>query len=108
MRVAEFFLQRPNFLENLAENICHELATLCTCIYNAGKHVPRAVFVDLEPTVIDEVGALYSNLHFATGENLLLHYCTSVHKTKRNRNKFTLSVPVLRSRDRSSIILKGP
>jgi hypothetical protein len=25
---AEFFLQRPNFSEDLAENICQELATL--------------------------------------------------------------------------------
>jgi hypothetical protein len=28
MCAAEFFLQRPNFSEDLAENICQELATL--------------------------------------------------------------------------------
>jgi hypothetical protein len=28
MCAAEFFLQRPNFYEDLAENICQELATL--------------------------------------------------------------------------------
>ncbi len=35
----------------------------------AGKHVPRAVFVDLEPTVIDEVR---TSLHWGQGR-----VCTS-------------------------------
>ena len=28
----------------------------------AGKHVPRTVFVDLEPTVVDEVIGVHSNI----------------------------------------------
>ncbi|XP_009864741.1 PREDICTED: tubulin alpha-5 chain-like, partial [Apaloderma vittatum] len=33
------------------------------CETGAGKHVPRAIFVDLEPTVIDEIrGGVYRQL----------------------------------------------
>ena len=39
----------------------------------AGKHVPRAVFVDLEPTVVGELfGLLYINIGHRGGKSILL------------------------------------
>ena len=56
----------------------------------AGKHVPRAVYVDLEPTVIDEVRTgtyhqLYHPEQLITGKEDAAnnyargHYCTPMH-----------------------------
>ena len=33
---------------------------------NSGKHVPRAVLVDLEPTVVDEVSIKFPSYHLQT------------------------------------------
>jgi hypothetical protein len=45
-----WILTGPSFAVLLYESNSHMHVHIC-----AGKHVPRAVFVDLEPTVIDEV-----------------------------------------------------
>jgi hypothetical protein len=47
----------------------------------AGKHVPRAVFVDLEPTVIDEV----KTSHFSLTKKV-------VKKLQNSRNQVILTV----------------
>jgi hypothetical protein len=39
---AEFFGQRPNFSDDLAENICHELATLVHYIQKIGVKTSSA------------------------------------------------------------------
>ena len=50
----------------------------------AGKHVPRAVFVDLEPSVIDEVRhgtykALFHPEQLITGKEVCLMQLVSAH-----------------------------
>ena len=44
----------------------------------AGKHVPRAVFVDLEPTVVDEV------------KNYLEHYSRNLNFRQFLKNSFLI------------------
>ena len=44
----------------------------------AGKHVPRAVFVDLEPTVIDEIRTGMNNISSASDCFVCLFVCLLV------------------------------
>lgn len=64
----------------------------------AGKHVPRAVFLDLEPTVIDEVRTgtyrqlfhpeqLISGKEDAANNFARGHYTSTNHKKKKNKIK---------------------
>ena len=69
---------------------------------NSGKHVPRAVLVDLEPTVVDEVRMgtyrqLFHPEQLITGkEDAANNYARCVHLYCRTGYEYTCTVePVL-------------
>lgn len=43
------------FSSDTSEGVAHDAFNTFFSETGSGKHVPRAIFVDLEPTVIDEV-----------------------------------------------------
>ena len=56
----------------------------------AGKHVPRAVFVDLEPTVVDEVRFVYHfqyfGFEFVSNSIYRRFHLMSLHSGCQNEN----------------------
>ena len=43
----------------------------------SGKHVPRAVFVDLEPSVVDEVVNIMSGINMIINLHFCKHVCNN-------------------------------